>query len=168
MNREQAGNALAARRRGNEPRHPVIAVNEIRLDAGNDVVDHLALERQRQLDVSVALRIDRVPIIEATVFRKVYPLVGKMRLVFAQFVRDQLRRLDVEHATIVGQRDMHVGPQQVQSLHKRRRNVSHAACLGGHLARQVPHALRKIGNLRSDNENPRILRPLFPRHRRIL
>ena len=52
---EETGDAFASCRRRNETRHPVVAVDEIRLDGVHYVVYHLALERKGKLCVSVAL-----------------------------------------------------------------------------------------------------------------
>ena len=52
---EQTGNAFAPRRRRDESRHPIVAVDEIRLDGVHDVVYHLALKREGKLRIAVAL-----------------------------------------------------------------------------------------------------------------
>ena len=154
---EEARDAFAPRRRGNEAGHPVIAVDEVGLHVGDDVVDDLALKRKRQLEVAFAPRIDRVAVVEAAVLGQVDALVGQVALVLAQLFRDKLSRLDMEHAPVVRQRNMYVGAQLVQRLDERRGDIGHAAGLGGHLAGEIAHPLREIGNLRRDNENPRIL-----------
>ena len=65
---EKAGNTLAPRRRRNKSRHPIVAVNEIRLHSVHYVVYHFTLESEGQLSVSVALGIHVVAIVETTVF----------------------------------------------------------------------------------------------------
>ena len=88
-------------------------------------------------------------------------LVGEVALVLPQFVRDELGRLYVEHAPVVRQRHVDVRAKLVQRLDKRRRNIGHAAGFRGHLARKVAHSLRKIRDLRSDNQDSRIFHLLL-------
>ena len=157
VHREEARDPLAPGRRGHQPGHPVVAVHQVRLHVGDDVVDDLALERERELDVAVAARVDGVAVVEAAVLGEVDALVGEVALVLPQLVGDQLRGLDVEHPPVVRQRHVHVGAELVQRLHQRRRDVGHATGLGGHLAGEVAHSLRKIGNLRRDDQDSRVL-----------
>ena len=161
VDRKQARNPLTARGRRNETRHPVVAVDEVWLHVRNDVIDDLALERECQLHVPVALRINSIAVVEATVFRQMDTLVGQVALVLAKLVGNELSRLDMKHATIMGKRHMHVRPKTVQRLHERSRHVRHTAGFGGHLTGQVPHALRQIRDLRGNDENSRILDSLF-------
>jgi hypothetical protein len=46
VNGKQAGNAHLPGHGRDEPRHPVIAVDQVGLHPGNDIVDHLPLEGQ--------------------------------------------------------------------------------------------------------------------------
>ena len=114
---EQAGDSLAARGRRDEAGHPVVAVDEVGLHARDDVVDDLALERERELDVAVAARVHRVAVVEAAVLREVDALVGEVALVLPELVRDELRGLYVEHAPVVRQRHVHVRAEAVKRLH---------------------------------------------------
>jgi hypothetical protein len=49
VNREEAGNTQFAGLGRQKPRHPVVAVDQIRFDGRNDVVDHFPLEREETL-----------------------------------------------------------------------------------------------------------------------
>ena len=159
VHREEAGDALAACRRRDEPRHPVVAVNEVWLHRVDDVVDHLTLERERQLRVAIALGIDMVTIIEAAVLGQVDALVRHAALVHAKLVRDKLRRLFVEHPAVVRQRHMHVRAEVKERRDERGGDVGHATCLRAHLSRKVAHPLRQIGDLRRDDQDARLFRP---------
>ena len=136
-------------------------MDEIGLHARDDVVDHLALERERQLQIAVAAIIDRVAIVEATVLGEMNALVGEVALVLAELLAHKLGRLDVEHAAVVRQRHVHVGAKLIQRGGEGGGHVGHAARLRGHLARQVAHALRQIRDLRRDDQDSRILNFLF-------
>ena len=157
MDGKQRRDALAAAGGGDEARHPVVAVDEVRLDVGDDVVYDFALESERKLDVAVAARIHCVAIVEAAVLGEVDVLVREVALVFAQFRRDELGGLDVEHAAVVRQRDVDIRAEFVERLHERCGYIRHAARLRGHLAGEVAHAFGQIRNLRRDNQNARFI-----------
>ena len=158
MDRKEARNAHTARRRGDKPRHPVVAVNKIGLNVRDAVVDDFALERQSELYISVTAIIDGIAIIKATVFRKMDALVGEMALILFKLIRNELRRLLVEHPAIMRQSDVNISSELVERGDERCRHVGHAARLRGHLSGEVAHAFRQIRNLRRYNENSRILR----------
>ena len=153
---EKARYSETARRRRHQPGHPVVAVDQVGLHARNAVVYYLPLEGESELYVSVAAVVNSVPVVEAAVLGEMDAFVGQMALVLSQLVGNELRRLFVEHAPVVRQRHMDVRAEFVERGNERSGDVGHAAGLGRHLAREVAHAVRQIGNLRGDYQNSRI------------
>jgi hypothetical protein len=67
---EQAGYPQPPRYSGNEPGHPVIAVDEVGVHPRDDIVDDLPLKRQGKFDVFIPiLGVDSVDIEKRTVLR---------------------------------------------------------------------------------------------------
>ena len=156
VHREEAGDAHAARGGGDEAGHPVVAVDEVGLHLGDHVVDHLALEREGELRVAVAARVDVVAVVEAAVLGEVDALARHAALVEAQLVGDELAGLLVEHPPVVRQGHVDVRPQVEQRPDERRRHVGHAARLGAHAPGEVAHPLREIRDLRRDDQDARV------------
>ena len=76
VDREERGNAETPGGGGDEPRHPVIAVDEVRLHAGDDVVQHLPLEGEGDARVLPSVvRVNRVPVVKDAVLREVDALL---------------------------------------------------------------------------------------------
>lgn len=73
VNGEQAGNAVPFRDAGDQAGHPVIAMDQIGPDLRDGMVDHLALERQR--DEVVFRPINRGAVIENPVLGQMNPLL---------------------------------------------------------------------------------------------
>ena len=83
------------------------------------------------------------------------PAVVQVVHVDPQLVADELAHVDVEHPPVVGQRDMHVGPLPEQRAHQRGGYVGQPPRLGPQDVAHIAHPLRQIGDLRSDDQNPR-------------
>ena len=83
---EKARNTEPTRGGGDETRHPVVAVYQVRTYLGDDMVNDFALERERQLGVAVAGGIDMVAIVKAPILGEVDAIRGHAALVEAQFV----------------------------------------------------------------------------------
>jgi len=157
VHREEAGNAHAPRRAGNQPGHPVVAVDQIGLYRRNDVVDHFARKGQRQLGILVLrIAVDRVAIIEAAVLGQMDARVGQAALVDAQLVTDQLSHLHMKHAPVVRQRHVDIGTEIKQRRHQRRGDIRQTAGFGGQPARHIAHAGRQVGDFRSDDQDTRL------------
>jgi len=153
---EQARDAQTASGGGDEPGHPVVAVDEVGLDGGDDVVDHLALERESQLGIVLAVRaVHRVPVVEHAVLREVDARVRQLGLVALELAVDEAADVHVKHLAIVRQRDVDVRALLEERAHERSRHVRHAAGLGGHAVGHVAHAGGQVGDLRRDDEYPR-------------
>ena len=86
-------------------------MNQVRLHRRDDVVNHFALESKCEVRIFIALRVNRVTIVEATVFCQVNARIRKVRLIGAQFVSNQTAHIDMEHATIVWKGHMHICTQ---------------------------------------------------------
>ena len=142
----------------NEARHPVVAVHEVGADDRNDVVDHLALERQRDAGVHLVVAgVDAVAVVEEAVVRQVDAGLGEDGLVDEQLALDEVPHVHVEHLAVVGQRDVHVRPELEERGDERGGDVRETAGLGGHAVGHVAHSGRKVGDLRRDDEDGRVL-----------
>jgi hypothetical protein len=74
VHREEAGNAVLLCEGGNQSCHPVVAVNEVGAGPRDDVVDDLALKRDRG-EVTFGPAVDLRAVVEGAIFREVDPAV---------------------------------------------------------------------------------------------
>ena len=84
-------------------------------------------------------------------------LLGKFTAYFLVFIPHDIIGINLEKLTIVRQGDVDICTFFVKCLDERSGNVSQPTRLCTHSLRQVAHALWKIGDLRSDNENSGLL-----------
>ena len=156
VHREEARNPHPPGGGRDEPGHPVVAVDQIRLHVRDDVVDHLALERHRLKKAVLRITaVNRIPVVEDAVLRQMNPAVVQVAHVDAQLVADQLADVDVEHLAVVRQRDVHVGSLAEQGADQRGRHIRQAAGLGVQHICHVAHPLGKIGDFRGDDQDGR-------------
>jgi hypothetical protein len=116
MNRKKARYTLSARGSRYQPRHPIVAMDKIRLNAGNYIIDNLTLKRKRQLKIVLTLRINRVAVIKATILRKMNALVGEVTLILSKFFSYELRCLNMEHSAIMRKCHMDISSEGMKGL----------------------------------------------------
>ena len=79
VNRKETGNALFPGHGRDQTRHPVIAVDQVRLNPGNNVIDDFPLKCQGEFNIFGAVqRVDPVDIVEG-------PILGQMDAVVRHF-----------------------------------------------------------------------------------
>ena len=159
VNGEQTGDAVTAGDGGDEARHPVVAMDQIRAHLRNGVVDHLALECEG--DQVILGTIDTRPVVEDAVLGKMDALFGECSADLLVFVVEDARDIEVKHSAVIGQGYVNVSALIIESFYKRGGYVGEPACFGAHPLSEVPHAFRKVGDFRSDDENPRTARWIF-------
>ena len=77
MDGEQTGDVHFAGHGRNQARHPVMAMNEVRSDAGHDVVDHFPLESQGDLGILIAVvGVDPVEVEKGAIFGQMDAVIG--------------------------------------------------------------------------------------------
>ncbi len=87
MDGEKTGNPVLSGHGRNQAGHPIVAVDQIRLNPGDDIVDDFALKGQGKLDVfSPVGRIDPVDIIKGAVFGQVDAVSGHLILDAVDFL----------------------------------------------------------------------------------
>ena len=151
---EQARNPHPPGGGGDQSGHPVVAVNQIRLHARNDVVDHFALKSHRlQNTVFRVIAVDSVPIVENPVLGQMNAAVVQVVHVNPQFVADQVSHVDVEHPPVMRQRHMHIRPLTEQRCNQRSGNIRQPSRLGVQTVDHIPHAFRQIGDFRRHHQN---------------
>jgi len=85
MNGKKAWNFHLPGHGRNDTGHPIIAVNQIRLDLGDDVIDHLALKSQGEFNVFSSIRrINTVDVIKGPVFCQMDAIIGHFALNFIE------------------------------------------------------------------------------------
>ena len=111
-------------------------MDEIRPDPGDDVVDHLPLEHQSQLEVFVRLvTVDRVSIIKNPILCQMDPFLRQFRQVGSQFATDEAGDIHVEQPAIMRQSHVHVRPDVVERCHKRCGHIRQPTGFGGQSVR---------------------------------
>ncbi len=94
---------------GDEASHPVIAMDEVRVHAGDDVIDDFALEGERYLDGVLGVAgIDLIAVVEDAVLGEVDVIFRQLLVILAQLLFVKLEDVHVEHAPVVRQCHMHV------------------------------------------------------------
>ena len=73
-----------------------------------------------------------------------------------QFVVDEFTHIDIEHLAVVRKRHMHIRSLTEERGNQTCGNIRHASGFGVQVLDHVAHALRQIGDLRSDNQDPGI------------
>ena len=160
VDREERADPHRAGGGRDEARHPVVAVHEVGADDRDDVVDHLALERQRDAGVHLVVAgVDAVAVVEEAVLREVDAGLGEDGLVDEQLALDEVPHVHVEHLAVVGEGDVHVRPELEERGDERGGDVREAAGLGGHAVGHVAHPGREVGDLRRDDEDGGVLLP---------
>ena len=157
---EQASDAQNAREGGDQAGHPVVAVDQVRIDLRDDRVDDLPLEGEAALQAFVRrAAVDAVACVEQSAGGEMdaFHMVGLAALDdVAQHLLVGLllvRVVRLVHLAVVRDRHMDVRPQIVQRLHKRRRHIGHAAGFGAQMRRYVAHACRNIRDFRRHDQH---------------
>lgn len=160
---EEGRNSAAAGDSGNQPRHPVVAVNEIRLDGAHDIVDDLALEGEGDFRVfAIVVRVDGFAIVEDTVFREMDTRFRESGAqVQLQFAFDQILGVHVKHLPVIRKSDMDIGALVKKGADEGCGDIGKSTGLGNHMVCPVTHSRGEIGNLRCNNQDTRIS---FSRH----
>ena len=154
---KQARNTHLPRHGRNQSRHPVVAVNQVRLDDGYDVVHHLPHEGERHLEIVLALAgIDLVEIKKGSIFGQVDPVIRHLAFDALQLFFQQGRDAVAENPAVVGNGHMHVRTLVNQRSDQRGRNICQPTGFGGEVSRQIPHAVRQISDLGGDDQYPGI------------
>ena len=168
MHRKQTRNTHPPGKCRNKPGHPVITVDKIGIDMGNDIVDHFTLKGHGKTDTIISIvTVYTVTVIEYPVLCQVNAVVGKVREIHLQLIAYEFTHIHVEHTPVIGQSNMHISPLTVKRSYQRSRYVGQTACLGFQRVGHVSHSLRQIGDLRSNYKNTRffILHHIPPRAR---
>ena len=119
MHREEAWNVQPSRCRGNQSGHPIITMNQIGIDGGDDVVDDLALECKGDFFVGPdIIRVDFVAVVEAAILSQMNACPGELVHVDAELLVDELSGVYMEHASIVRKRNMDIGPKFEQGRYQ--------------------------------------------------
>ena len=100
---------------GDQARHPVMTVNQVRPDPGDDVVDHFTLKGQGDLGVLAAVvGIYPVQVKKGPVFRQMDSVIGhdpaQRTVLFSQKVRQPV----LKDRSIIRQGHMDIGPLMKQ------------------------------------------------------
>jgi hypothetical protein len=130
-------------------------MDQIRLDAGNDIVDNFPLKRQGNFDVFISVRrVNSVNIEKSTVFGQVDAVIRHFTLNPYCFFFELWRQLVVEKGTVIRHGDMDVGTLLKQRADQSSRYISKITCFGGIKRGKSSHAVRQIGNFRGNHKNP--------------
>ncbi len=165
VHREQALDPAAASHRGNQRRHPVVAMNQVRSDLRHDVIDHLPLEHQR--DAHRFLRmvaVNLLAVIKNPVLREVDVRIWQDLMVSPQLLLVEAENVPLKHPPVVGQCHVHVRPQLEQGGNQRGRHICKSSSLGRHPLRHIPHPRRKIGDLGGYDQDAGFRWFIFRRH----
>jgi hypothetical protein len=101
VDREKTRDSLAPGGGRDKTCHPVVAVDKVRLDARDNIVDYLALKRKRQLQIILALGIYRIAIVETTIFGKVNSFVRHAAFINPKFFSNEFCGFLMKHSPIV-------------------------------------------------------------------
>ena len=153
---EEAGDAEAAGRGGDQAGHPVIAMDQVRPDAGDDVIDDLPLEGEGDSGVLPAVTgIDGIAVIKNPVFCEVDAFLRQGPAHGFEFLGDDFKDVGVEHLPVVRQGHMDIRAELEQRRDQRGRDIRQSSGFGVHPLRHVSHAIRQIGDFRGDDEDAR-------------
>ena len=99
VNGKQAGDAHSSGHGRNQTGHPVVAMNQIGLNPGNDVVDDFPLKCQGDFDIfQPVIRIDPVLVKKGPVFGQMNPVVGHLVPDGLELLGQERRHLSVKIA----------------------------------------------------------------------
>ena len=118
---EEARDVHSSREGRDEPRHPVVAVDQVRLQLRDGVVDDLPLEcKADALGTLRVGRIDPLTVVEDVVLRKVDPLLGDCagELEPALLVVVEPAGVDVVELPVEGKGDMDIRAHVVEGAHQ--------------------------------------------------
>ncbi len=112
MNREQGGDAETAGCGRNQTGHPVVAVDQVRADARNDVVQHFALKSEGNTRIFPAVAgVDCIPVVEDAVLGEVNAFLRQPLPHGLQFLAEDFINIGMEHLPVIWQGDMDIRPQ---------------------------------------------------------
>ena len=135
MDGEESGNAELLGFSRDQPGHPVVAVDDVRLHAGDDVVDQIPLEGQRRHEeIFLAGLVNPASSVEFTVFRKVNPVTHRDPGAFAG-VGGLITAL--KEIPVMGNRKMDVFFGRTQAMNEQSRDIGETSGLGSQLLRIV-------------------------------
>lgn len=137
---------------GNEAGHPVVAVDDVGFDTGDDVVDDFPLEGEGE-EVVFGGTVNARAVVEDAVLGEVNVLIGEGFLILGESVFKAVVLIFLEHAPVVGEGNVDVGVLFMKGSDERRGDIGHASCLGGHALGEVAHAFGKVGDLWGDDKD---------------
>ncbi len=117
----------------NQRRHPVVAVDQVRLHPRHDVVDDLALKHQCDPHRLIRTRaVNPLAVVENPVFREMDVGVRQHLAEFFQLLLVVVENVAVEHPAVVRHRHVNIGTQLKQCGNQRGGNIRQAPRLGRH------------------------------------
>ncbi len=151
---KQALDAAPPRHAGQQGRHPVVAMNQIRPHPRNDVIDHLALENERNAHrLFRAVAVNPLAIVKYPVFGEVNVGFWQHLMILAQLLFVQVEHITMEHAPVIWQGHVDIRAELKQGGDQRGGHIGQTSGFGRHGLRQIAHARRQIGNFRGDDED---------------
>ena len=157
MDREERGDAVASGGTGDEAGHPVVAVDEVRGDAGDDVIDDLALEGEGDARVFAAVvGVDGVAVVEDAVFCEMDAFFREPFADGFEFLAEDVVDIGVEHLTVVREGDVDICAEFEERGDEGSGDVGEPAGFGVHALGHIAHAFREVGDFRGDDEDARI------------
>ena len=109
MDRKETGNTHFSRHSGNQPGHPVVAVDHVGTDPGDDVVEHFALKHQREFCIFTPVgRVDPVEIEKSAVPCQMDPVVGHDGTDGLNLFFQERGQIVLKNGAVVGQRHMYI------------------------------------------------------------
>jgi hypothetical protein len=164
---KQAGNAHLPGHGRDEARHPVVAVDQVRLHPGNDVVDHLTLKGQGELGIFTAVgRVDAVQVEKSPVLGQMNPVIGHDVADGPLLPFEKRCQAAVENGPVVRQGHVYVGALVEQGADQGGRHIGQPAGLGREVSGEIAHSIGQVGHFRGNDQHPGI--SFARRHRRLL
>ena len=159
VNGKKTGNAESSGHGRYQTGHPIVAVDKIRLNPWNDIINDLALKCQRKLDVFISeIRVHPVDVIKGAVFRQMDTVIRHFALNPVDFISQHRCQLIAEKSTVIRHGHMDVGTLLEQSTDQGSGNIGKTACFGGIKRCQSSHAVRQIGHFRCNDKDPGVAR----------
>jgi hypothetical protein len=143
---------------GMRPGHPVIAVDQVRLHPGNDIVDHLPLEGQGKLGIFATIgRVHAVQVEKGPVLGQMNPVVGHDVADGPLLPFEKRCQAVVENGPVVRQGHVNVGALVEQGADQGGRHIGQAAGLGREISGKIAHSLGQVGHFRGNDQHPWVL-----------